>query len=106
MKAALVGGGVALGAGSDVLLEAIRGGEEEPPLLMEGGQLAENRIDDESWNLFKFDTTNENFAEEEKIMDLQTTERTIPDMAAHNDLAHIHGHISSGHHRGDTDFII
>ena len=62
MEASLVGGGVTLGAGSDVILEAIRGGEEEPPLLMEGGQLAENRINDESWNLFKFDTTNENFA--------------------------------------------
>ena len=73
MKAAILGGGVALGAGYDAMIEAVRGGPAEAPLLMEGGQLAENRIDDSSWNFLRFDTNNENFAEEEKIIDLQTT---------------------------------
>ena len=63
MTAALVTGGVALGTGGDVLIDALKSGEDEPPILMQGGQLAENRISDSSWNLFKIDTTNENFAE-------------------------------------------
>ena len=106
MKAAILTGGVALGAGSDAVIEAVRGRPEEPPLIMQGGQLAENRINDDSWNFLRFDTNNENFAEEEKIIELQTME-IVPNMAAHSDdLAHVHAHVSGGgHHHGDSDFI-
>ena len=33
LNGALVGGGVALGAGSDLVIDAIKGGDEEPPFI-------------------------------------------------------------------------
>ncbi len=95
MKAAILTGGVALGAGSDALIEAARGRPEEPPIIMLGGELSENRINDDSWNLLRFDTNNENFSEEERITNIQTT--IAPSMAAHNDELD-HGRTHGGHH--------
>ena len=49
LNAGLVGGGVALGAGSDLIIDAIRGGEDiSPPIYMEGGEDAVNTISDSS----------------------------------------------------------
>ena len=49
-NAGLVAGGVALGAGSDLVIDAIRGGEDTAPptIYMEGGEDAVNIVSDDS----------------------------------------------------------
>ena len=102
-KAAILTGGVALGSGADTLIELAKGKpEEQPPIIMLGGELSEHRVNKDSWNLLRFDTDNENFSEEERIVDMQATD--APSMAAHNDELD-HGRTHGGHHHGDPDFV-
>ena len=102
--AAFLTGGVALGAGADGLIELAKGKpEEQPPIIMLGGELSEHRVNDDSWNLLRFDTDNENFSEEERVVDMQATDPTTT--ADHDDAldlgrAHVAHH--GDHHR---DFV-
>ena len=64
--------------------------------------MAENRIADSSWNLFKITTNNENF--DETNVDVEAPE-DIPEAATpHIDHGHdLNGHLASGHH---SDFYL
>ena len=100
--AAILGAGVGVGAGAEGLIELAKGkSEEEPPIIMLGGELSEHKTTDDSWNFLRFDTENDNFSEEKTILDIQTTDPNTT--ADHNDSigferAHASHH---GNHHGE-----
>ena len=79
--AAILGAGVGVGAGAEGLIELAKGkSEEEPPIIMLGGELSEHKTTDDSWNFLRFDTENDNFSEEKTILDIQTTDPPPPNL--------------------------
>merc|ERR1712237_162432 len=78
LKATLLTGGVALGSGTSTLVELAKGpSNEQPPIILIGGKLSDQIMENSPWNMSHFNKGNQIVPENE------TTDS--PTMSAHSD---------------------